>query len=398
MNALSLPPGMPRSQFSVRYAQKDVTRELAAHLIALTYTDYLTDQSDELELELEDVDGRWRNAWYPGKGDTLEVEIGWQGQDRVRFGTFQIDEIEFTGGPSTVCIRALAASIGQSLRTTEHVAYENTTLSLRTTEHVAYENTTLDAVASRIAKRHGLNLTGKIEPIALERLTQAESDGVFLSKLAGEYDYAFKVVGDRLVFHAIAELMAADPIASVAVTDFAPGWRIRDQIKDVPKSATVKSHNPATGKMVSYTVNNDGVVVAKPAAAPGSLSKTTTSADTAKRTSRTITLAQADAKALCELARANREQTQGYARMQGRPHVVAGSVLALTGAGKLDGNYLIQASRHCLSREGGYTTDIEFCRVREAQGVTNAAPTASKPAKKPLAVYGITDGQVTKQR
>jgi len=377
MDALQRPAGLPRSQFSVRYAQKDVTSELAQCLLSLTYTDYLTGQSDELEIELEDVDGRWKDAWYPGKGDTLQVEIGWQGQERVRVGVFQIDEIEFAGGPSTVRIRALAASIGQSLRTIEHVAYENTTL---------------DAVASRIAARHGLTLTGRIEPIGLDRLTQSESDGVFLSRLAGEYDYAFKVVGDRLVFHAMSELMAADPVGSIALSDFAPGWRIRDQIKEVPKAATIKSHDPATGKLVSYTVNNDGATVA----VPSSASQTTTSADVSKNTARTTDAAQADAKARCELARANREQTQGSATLQGRPNLVAGSVLNLTGAGRLDGNYLIQTSRHSLSRSGGYTTELEFCRVREAPA-PGAAPAARPAPQRRLAVYGIKDGQVKRQ-
>jgi len=377
MDALRLPSELARSRYSVRYAQKDVTSDVSPYLLSLTYTDYLTDQSDELELALEDVDGRWKNAWYPGKGDTLTVAIGWQGQDLVQVGTFQIDEIEFEGGPSTVRIRALAANIGQSLRTIEYAAYENTTL---------------DAVAKRIATRHGLDLTGKIEPIMLDRLTQSESDGVFLTKLAGEYDYAFKVVGRRLVFHAIADLMATDPVASVAVSAFAPGWRIRDQIKEVPKSASIKSHNPKTNKLVSYSVQNDGTV----AALPASVSKATTSADTAKRTTRTSNAAQADAKARCALARANREQTQGSASLLGRPRLVAGSVLTLTGAGRLDGNYLIQTSRHVLNRSGGYTTDIEFCRVRAADENAPAAPVAVP--KKPLAVYGIKDGQTVRTR
>jgi len=382
MDALNLPSTLPRSRFTVQYAQKDITSDLSASLLSLTYTDYLTGQSDELELELEDVDGRWRGSWYPGKGDTLTVALGWQGQELVQVGTFQIDEIEFAGGPGTVRIRALAASIGHSLRTIEHAAYEATTL---------------DAIASRIATRHGLQLTGKIEPITLDRLTQSEPDGVFLTKLAGEYDYAFKVVASRLVFHSMADLMAALPIASVDMSAFAPGWRIRDQIKDVPKSSAVNSHNPATNQLVSYSVSNDGSV----AAAPASVSKTTTSADTTKRTTRTSTITQADAKARCELARANREQTQGSASLQGRPRLVAGSVLALTGAGRLDGHYLIQTSRHSVSRSGGYTTAIEFCRVRPAEPASPQPTSATTPAAAPptrLAVYGIQDGQTVRTR
>jgi len=106
-------------------------------------------------------------------------------------------------------------------------------------------------------------------------------------------------------------------------------------------------------------------------------------------------VAQADARARCELARANREQTQGAARLQGRPQLLAGSVLTLTGAGRLDGNYLIQTSRHSLSRSGGYVTDIEFCRVRQTEAI---APAPAAAPQKPLAVYGIRDGQTVRTR
>lgn len=377
---MTLPDGMPRARYVVRYAGRNISVDLAEYLTSLAYTDYLSGQSDELELELEDKDGRWRDAWYPGKGDTLDAEIGWDGEALVPIGTFVIDEITFSGGPNAVTIRALAASIGTAVRTTEYIAYEKTTL---------------DGIAQRIAKRHGLELVGKIEPIAIDRITQSESDGAFLTKLADEYDYAFKLVGKQLVFHTISELTQAEPVARIKLDDFKPGWTIRDQIKDVPKAVEVKSSNPAKGKLVTYTMKNGEPVAA---ASPSSVSKATSSADTMKSRSRSGSDATAEAKARADLARANREQTVGNGHLMGRPRLVAGSVMTLSDGGKLDGEYLVQVSRHQLDASGGYDLGLDFCRIRETTDKPGQVRKPSAAAKKTggLAVYGIRGGEAVR--
>jgi len=380
MDALSLPETLVRSRYVVRYQQKDITNDLTDSLIRLTYSDHLSGQSDEVELELEDVDGRWRDSWYPGKGDTLSVEIGWQGEPLVPCGRFVIDEIEFGGVPSVVSIRGLATGIQTAVRTTQHIAYEKTTL---------------DGIARRVAQRLGLTLVGAIQRIPLERVTQSESDVAFLTKLASDYDYAFKIVGNQLVFHSIAELARARPVGTVSQADLGPGWRIRDQLKDVPAAVQVKSKNPGTGELVTYEMKNGEAVPA----AKSSVKKATTSADTVKKTGGAATSAEAMAKAQADLARKNREQTQGSLPMQGRPRLVSGSVLALEGTGKLDGRYLVTASSHSLDRSGGYRTDVSVCRVRNEATVarTGAASGKPKPKRSKLAVYGMKNGQAVRE-
>ncbi|WP_248915869.1 phage late control D family protein [Pseudomonas moorei] len=341
MDAL-IPEQVPEARFVLTYQQRNITRDISLNLVSLSYSDYLTDQADSLDVELEDSEGKWLDAWYPGHGDTLTLSIGWDGQPMRALGSFEIDEIELNSPPSSVSIRALGAGIQNALRTTEHQAYENTTL---------------DAVAKQVASRQGLELVGSIEPIKLDRLTQQDSDLTFLRNLAGEYDYAFKVTGKRLVFHAISELAKGVPVASLVLKDLA-SVRLRDQITVVPKAVEVKHKDPAKKQLISYNIVNGETV-----AVPSSASKTTTSADTKKKRKRSASAEEAKAKAKADLARANRERTTGGWTTMGRPNLVSGNVVTLVAAGKLGGNYLITASHHRVTRSGGYTVDKEVCRI-----------------------------------
>ena len=40
----------------IKYEQKDITSDIQPYLLSVSYTDYLEGQSDEVQVELEDVD------------------------------------------------------------------------------------------------------------------------------------------------------------------------------------------------------------------------------------------------------------------------------------------------------------------------------------------------------
>jgi phage protein D len=360
-----IPEQVPEARFVLTYQQRNITRNISEHLLSLTYMDFLSGQADSLDVELEDSEGKWRDAWYPGHGDSLVLSIGWEGQPLRTVGRFEIDGIELRCPASSVTIRALGTGINSALRTPEHKAYENTTL---------------DAVAKQIATRQGLELIGSIEPIKLDRLTQQESDLEFLRNLAAEYDYAFKVTGNRMVFHAISELVKGVPVANMVLGDLA-NVTLRDQIREVPKAVEIKHKEPATKQLISYTIVNDETV-----AVPSSASKATTSGDTKKKRKRSASAEESKAKAKAELAKANRDRTTGAWTAMGRPNLVSGNIVTLAAAGMLGGNYLITSARHEMTRSGGYTVDLETCRV--------SAPSISmtQDSSKPdlaLSTYGI---------
>ena len=355
----------------ILYEQKDITSELSDHLIGIVYTDHLSGQSDELSLEIMNKDGRWYNDWYPGHGDVLTLEWGWNNTERIKIGRFEIDEIEFNFSPSTISIHALAVGIKTSVRTKVDIAYENKTLN---------------QVVKQIADRQGFTLVGAIEPISLDRLTQQESDLVFLKKLADEYDYAFKIDEDKLVFYSISELENLDAVANMTMTDIISGT-IRDQIKSLPQSVVVKHHNPATKSTVSYEVKNDEITTAS-----SSVRQTATSSDTIQTSNRATSIEVATAKAKAEMNKANREKTTGSLVLIGKPNYLSGNVLNLTDAGQLQGRYLITSGTHHISRNGGSESSIEVKRITQSLAVTGS----QKQSSKKVVAYNVNNGEVIK--
>lgn len=340
-----IPQQVPHARFVLTYQQHNITRNVSQHLLSLSYTDYLTGQADSLAVELEDTQGKWRDQWYPGHGDSLALSIGWEGQPLRDLGRFEIDEVELNCPPSTITLHGLATGIKAALRTPLHHAYENTTLA---------------AIAQQIATRQGLQMIGTIQPIHLDRLTQQDADLTFLRNLAAEYDYAFKITGQRLVFHAINELANAAPVTTLILQDLS-NVNLRDQIKNVPHAIELKHQDPATKKLHTYKIQNDQTT-----AAPTSLSQTTTSGDTQKSRKRSASTEESQTKARAQLAKANRERTTGSWSTMGRPNLLSGNVITLAAAGQLGGYYLITSSQHRITRNGGYTVDKHVCRVRTA--------------------------------
>ena len=373
---------VPRPVFVIHYEKKNITNDLTPYVRSVTYTDYLSGQSDTLEVELEDVDGRWIDTWYPGKGDTLSADIGYDNAPLLPCGSFEIDEIEFSFPPSVVVIRALSTGVKKSVRTRVGRAYENTTLA---------------AVAQRIAKRNKLTLVGKIREIRIDRVTQyQERDVEFLTRLAREFGYAFKITGSKLVFSELAELRGTKAAVTLTLQDLSH-LTLRDKIKEVYQEVKQKYHNPKTKKLEVYGVKDGQVQVVGQSAAKSKDSGQQVSADTLKMSARTGSKATAQVKAQAALDASNLQQTAGNMTAPGNTKLVAGNTLELQRCGKLGGKYLVESARHRMERSGGYTTEMEVKRVAlpVARGGTGPGTAGSKKSGKKLDVYGVkTDGTV----
>ncbi len=371
----------PHPMFVLAYEQKNITNDITPYVRAVTYTDYLSGQSDELEVELEDADGRWVRNWYPGKGDKLSLKMGYDSAPLLPCGSFEVDEIEFAQPPATVTIRALATGV---------------TPSVRTRVGRAYENTTLAAIAQRIAKRNKLTLIGRIRDIRIDRVTQyQERDVAFLARLAREFGYAFKIVDRKLVFTELAELRDGNAVTTLKVADLI-SIRLRDKIKDVYAQAKGKYHDPKTKKLVVYGVQGDQVAeVGQTTASTKKRSGSATSGDTLKLSTRG-SKAAVQAKTQAALDAANLQQTGGSIGMPGNPKLVAGVTFELVDCGRLSGKYLVESARHRIERSGGYTTELDVMRV--ALPVTTGSGGRSAGTSKKtgtLKVYGVqANGQV----
>lgn len=326
----------------VLYNSKDITADVTKHLLSLSYTDKEEGESDEVELELEDVDGLWRGNWYPEKGAKLNVVLGYD-LDTLNCGDFEIDEIELSGPPDTIIIKALAVGI---------------TGTLRTKKSYPHEGKTLRQIAQVVASANGLTITGTIPEVRFDRVTQnRETDLAFLKRIASEYGCLFSIRGKQLVFTTVFEIEKTKPATAVDRLDLT-SYSINDKSAHTYKEAKATYHNPVNKEVVEKSfkfetsTNQDGYTYSQIA-----------SGDTKVIYAKAENKQQAELKAKAALHKANSKQQKGRISMEGRTLIVAGNNFELTGFGKVSGVYHITESRHTINRSGGYSTEASIKRV-----------------------------------
>jgi phage protein D len=347
----------------VEIASKDITSSMLKYLLALTYTDKVDGESDELEIEIEDSDGLWRGPWYPDKGAEIVVTIG-DGMTKLKCGTFQIDEIEQTGPPDIMRIRGLAAGITQKLRTKKGKAHEKKTLK---------------QIAEAVASDNGLTVKGTIPDVRFDRITQhRETDLKFLKRIGYEYGLLFSVRGKQLVFTTIYEIEERNGVMEIDRLDLT-SYSIKDKATNTYKNAKVAYHNPVSKEVVKtdFVNNKDNVAYAQIAAG-----------DTKMIYSKSENKQQAEQKAKAALHRANSKQQEGSIRVIGNPLLVAGNNFTLTGMGNMAGKWHISESRHTITKGQGYETECTIKRVgtQGSKSSTKKAKAAIAQARTPQAV------------
>ncbi len=321
----------------LEYEKKDISAAIAPFVLQVIYTDNLAGESDELEVNIEDRDHRWKNAWAPAKGDRINVRIGYRGEQMLPCGEFQVDEIEYNGPPDTVTIRALAAGVKESLRTKNSKAFEGMTLK---------------KIAEKIAASHGLTVTGSVPEIRVGRVTQnQEKDLAFLKRLAERYGYVFSVRGTQLVWHEQAALDQASAVAVIRRTGLVGTYTLRTKTSQVYRGCQVSYFDPKKKKLITHTFKAEGI----------------STGDVLKLVERCESKAQAEVKAKAALRNTNGRQVEGNLPVEGDQRLVAGLNVTLEGWGVLDGAYQVLKSRHVMERGGGYRTEIEVSTASAAK-------------------------------
>ncbi|HFG2816600.1 phage late control D family protein [Citrobacter sp. MGH104] len=171
--------------FSIVIEGKDVTTVLDTRLMSLTLTDNRGFEADQLDLELDDADGL---IALPRRGAVIQLALGWKGQPLFTKGAFTVDEIEHSGAPDRLTIRARSADFRETLNTRREKSWHQTTVG---------------EVVKEIAARHNLKVAlGKdLTDKALDHLDQTnESDASFLMKLARQYGAIASVKNGNLLF------------------------------------------------------------------------------------------------------------------------------------------------------------------------------------------------------
>jgi len=303
-------------------------------VLEISYSDHLAHFSDEVEVTLEDRDRRWQRPWFPQRGDLVTLLIGYDGEQLLPCGRFEVDELELKGPPDTFHLKCIAAGI---------------TPSLRTPQSAGYETQTLVGIAGTVAARHGLTLVGAPQGVnvSFARVTQRhETDLAFLRRLARAHNYDFSIRGTRLIFHARTQLEQAASVVALVRTQV-KSFEFKTRTRRIYKAATVSYQNPATKSLISQTAQD-------PNAPTG---------DTLYVVERCENAQQALLKAQSRLHDANMLQVTGRLELEGTTRLVASNNVQVQGFGLLDGTYHIESSKHRLERAGGYGTEIDIRKL-----------------------------------
>jgi phage protein D len=340
-----------RPRWIVEIAGKDITRDIAPFVIAISYTDALHGEAEDLSLTVENSDGRWLNDWMPAKGDGLKAWFGYEGGPLQPTAPFQVDELEYSIGPDTLAIKGVAAGVKPALRTRRSAGYDQTTLK---------------AVVDDVAGRHGLTVRGEVEATPVARLTQnRERDLAFLKRVAQEHGYVCTVRGNDLVMAKVEDLKAqATGLTITRTMARQGGGTLKLTSAGHYRKARVTHHDPHTKTLIAGEAEDEGV----------------DGEDVLRLNERAESPGHAKARARAALEHANRSKREGSLSLVGEPRLAAGVTIGLDGFGAFDGRYLVEKATHAIDRSGGYSTSIEFKDGGDAKGAKGTAQSGKKGA------------------
>lgn len=329
--------GLPAPRFQLVYRGVDISGDLDPMTTQINYTDHLHGKADEIDVTVQDKDGRWKGSWCPEHGDRMSLTI-FDGQGGVLpCGTFEMDEPEASGGRGgdLVTIRGLAAPISKALRTKVTKAYER-----QTTEDI------VKAVASEV----GMTVEGTFERLFHNRVTQRRERHLeFVKRLAEETGHYFNLRGKTIIFTSFASVDGQDPAVKLfhgdrQLTDY----DFRFQSDGTYSRGKATYLDERSGKTNEYEEVDPKVKTGDVLKISGE---------------RLESAVHARARTKADLHFANRQRFNGSVTTVGSVRLVAGNTVELVGFGRYSGKRVIDSASHSLAR-GGYTTQAELVDAR----------------------------------
>jgi len=321
--------------FKVVANDADITAAIASRFISMNLTDETGITSDMLEIVLDDSG---EPIQRPPKGAELQVSIGYDGEAQP-MGMFVVDEIEYSGWPSQMVIRARGAIFDKTPKGKANLQ------SQKTRSWPA--NTKLGDMVSKMAKEHGMEpaVAASLKSITLPHIDQSdESDLNLLVRIGKNYDAIVKPANGKLVLAKRGESksVGGQELVSLSITssDDVSRFRVTETARESSGTVVAYYHKVKQAKRHEVKVGSGEPVTRM------------------KRYFPTQDMALAAAKA--ELAKRDRKKSTLSLTMPGRPDAAAESPLTMIGfRDGVDGKWIVTRVAHRLDKSGGYTCDLE---------------------------------------
>lgn len=225
---------------------RDISASFRPRLISLNLTDNRSFEADTLDITLDDSDGKLA---IPRKGVTLAVQLGWAGEPLIDKGSYMVDEVEHSGSPDQLTLRAKSADLRTGMAEKQERSWAGQRIS---------------AIVQSIANAYGLSprISALLADEIVSHVDQTnESDINLLTRLAREFDAIATVKAGKLLFMPIGEAQSATgipfPRATITRTD---GDRHRFAIAERETYTAVRAnyHDTRAAQRGSVTVDAQG--------------------------------------------------------------------------------------------------------------------------------------------
>ena len=341
-----------RTAVQVIFDGADITKDITPYLLSLTYTDSEEDESDSLQIQLQDRDGLWIENWL-GKAveasaasklsmSAVIIPENWgSGGGALPTGSFELDSVDAQGPPFTVSIRGSSLAYGASVRQTKKTK--------------AWENYSLSGIANEIAGANGMvcMYESAAAPFYARVQQIKTSDIQFLETLCHNAGISLKATNRILV---LFDQAAYESKAAVFTIKRGSGvytkYKLNVGTADTQYSSCRVSYVDPKGKCISATAKIEDY-----------------NADAKNNQQLEITAKVTDkdeAKALAEklLRKHNRYAKTASFTLPGNPDLVAGVTVMLEKWGGWDGKYIVTQAKHTVGGSG-YTVQVRLRRVLE---------------------------------
>lgn len=345
-----------RSSVTVNYNGKDITKTITDYIEGFQYVDNASGTADTVTLKLNNRSGKWSGSWIPIQGDYVETIIkltNWKKEgDNRKFncGYFLIDDLSFSGPPSTASIGGITTPINTDFNVTK--------------KSKTWKKTSVKGILAEIAKKAGVGLYYSAQDYPIDELEQSNQEDVtFAFNTCSSYNLAMKLYNRKIVVFDSVEYEKKKATLEIRKTD-AESWSF--------KKGMTRAYD---GVSISYTdANKNQTLTYKFMLKEGSrIMKLNETAES---------LQDAEVKAKAKLLEHNRECQTMSVKVKGDTKYISSKCADVSGFGKLDGKYYVDSVTHELNPGGGYYCTLEMHLCIIVKGVTVATVASGQTTKK----------------
>lgn len=312
-----------------------ITKEdIDRRVIEIRVTQNEHGKADEFEMTLSNKDGYFSDADRFHAGDEIELYVYFADKPRVFMGTYTVDDITDESMPSVVRVSGLASDTVKK--------------TLRTLKSRGLEGATLFGIVRGIAEEHGLkpNIIGEDVPMGRKEQKE-ETDLAFLTRLAEEYGFSFRIDGENLYFW---DRQEAEKVPALDLQGLIRRRVFRYKTHKTYKKMTVRYYDPQKKQYIESNVE------------AGEIKNT----QTGKETIRAESHEQANRIAKAKLKAYNDKEMTCEIDCLGVPELRPGINVKIQNEGNIyDGLWHIEQAEHRYSKQAGYTVNLRGYKIKQ---------------------------------